>query len=102
MSVEDQTIHKEISDIKSHLSKQDIHSAERAKDIEYIKGSLQKIECAITELMAKKETEHTKFNDRIGRIETQMGKLTIYWTVALSLSGFFAQFLMKYLDKFIK
>lgn len=94
----DQEIHKEISDIKNHLSKQDIHSAERSKDIEYIKESLGRIELSISSLA--KELEKTQI--RVGILENWkiqfVAKFAVYSSIALFLGTILSQVLLKWVS----
>lgn len=97
----DSSIHAELDVLRKHLSTQDIRSAERAKDVDYIKETVIRIENDNKAHYAEDKTYQEFMNKRVGKNETQIQKMTIYWTVALTLSGFLSQLLIKYIDKVI-
>lgn len=85
--------------IQKELSRIQLHAAERAKDIEFIKSIVERIEENMVRLTSSKEEEHKILSDRIGKVEMQVAKLAIYWTVILGVAGFLGQLLSSYLSK---
>lgn len=84
-------IHNEISEIKDHLSKQDVHSAERGKDIDYIKTTLVRVESIIQQLIVDKNKEHSKIWDEIQPIRDwqirQGAKIAVWAGIGTSIGG---------------
>ncbi len=97
----DSSIHAELDVLRKHLSTQDIRSAERAKDVEYIKETVIRIENDNKAHYAEDKTYQDFMNKRVGKSESQIQKMTIYWTVALSLAMFLSQLLSKFIDRII-
>jgi len=97
----DQAIHEEISEIKKTLSKQDVHSAETSKDIEYIKESLQRIEAVFQQMVHEKKKEHEDFNSRIDVIENWklqfVARFSVYASIALTLGAIVSQLLISWI-----
>jgi hypothetical protein len=94
----DSEMQKEIGDIKHQLGKQDVHSAERAKDIEYIKETLLRIELSISGLSSEVE----KTNNRVGILELWkvqfVAKFAVYSSIALFLGTILSQLLLKWVS----
>lgn len=71
------SIEQELKEVKAELGQQDIKAAERAKDIEFIKTTLERIEETLMKVVEDKNKDHTKISERQEKIENRIGKLEI-------------------------
>lgn len=71
------SIEQELKEVKVELAQQDIKAAERAKDIEFIKTTLERIEDTLMKVAEEKDREHIKISERQEKIENRIGRLEI-------------------------
>ena len=93
-------IHQEINEIKHQLAKQDVFAAERAKDIEYIKEAVQRIEKNVTETNLANDKVHEKINTKLEKHDRWIVRATAYFTAALFVSDLIADFLQEWIKNF--
>lgn len=96
-------IEQELKDVRFELSQQDIKAAERGKDIEFIKVTLERIESNLMNVIENKRQEHDKLWGEIKPMrdwQIKIGtKIAVWAGIGTFVSGVASSLLVWYLTK---